>query len=393
MKDNKAKLNLTKLFDLLTNSYPQLKFLGVYVQGKFGIYQNTLKKEINHMALQSFCKTFLACYGENSHEVDLEFRNNGWLLFKKIQEECWLIIGADHEDFKPISSDLDRFNLSKLIDDNLFGSLIKQLKPTKPKSQHSAEPRKLRPQKLDIRKVDPIHEQLVAAKKVQQGLLPDLRKLNQHFEKHFSYYSAENILSGDFYWLQEKGEHVLFAVADCTGHSAEGAMATVMVNALINQNISDNLVETVESIYTELCKYSSVEKGYVIGVELALCNYNRSKGTMEVVSTGVPILYLDKDHSSYLLKPKGKLNMNNVKAHLLHQLLDVNKGERLIIYTDGLPEQFHHTQNEKLGNSGIKKMFESMNGNFSQEAFHDEFMKWKGDNTQSDDITVMAFEI
>lgn len=390
MHETITTLTLSEIYESIVSRYPRIHFLGVFVGGKFGIFQNSLKNELNHMALQSFCMTYLSRCVDDNDEINMDFNKAGWFMFKKAREEFWLIIGANNHDYELISEQLGELDLGGLQLGGLFGSLQDQRKANSNNINSEKVDSIIKTRTLNIETAD---GELPASYLELDSLLPDLSPLGSHFELFFSYYSPEDEIGSDFYWYKEMDDHVLFAVGDCTGHNLEGELSMMVVNTLINQNVSDDLMGSVELVYSELKKYSSTGSGYTIGVEMVLCNYHKNKGTLEVLSTGIPVLYLDRHHSGFLLKPKGNTKVNKVNDRLLHQHLNVSKGERVVIYTDGLADQLDHEDRKKLGNSGIKRMFESMNGNFSKETFYKEFTQWKGKNVQTDDITVMAFEI
>ena len=61
------------------------------------------------------------------------------------------------------------------------------------------------------------------ANKIQQAALPPLELVDSLLGEHFIYYKPKDIVSGDFYWVCEKDNKTICAVADCTGHGVPGA--------------------------------------------------------------------------------------------------------------------------------------------------------------------------
>ncbi len=56
------------------------------------------------------------------------------------------------------------------------------------------------------------------AKNIQEAVLPNLSEIDAVFKDHFVFYKPKDIVSGDFYWFANKGDKVLIAACDCTGH-------------------------------------------------------------------------------------------------------------------------------------------------------------------------------
>jgi HAMP domain-containing protein len=63
-----------------------------------------------------------------------------------------------------------------------------------------------------------ITDSIVFAQRIQNTILPPKPIWDRLFREHFIYYKPKDIVSGDFYYLTEQNNKILFAVADCTGH-------------------------------------------------------------------------------------------------------------------------------------------------------------------------------
>ena len=100
------------------------------------------------------------------------------------------------------------------------------------------------------------------AQRIQKAILPSHRLMESYLPKSFVLYLPKDIVSGDFYWVEKKGNKVFFAVADCTGHGVPGAMMSVIgqnaLNRVINEfgitkpsEILDKLTVLVEEAFFE----------------------------------------------------------------------------------------------------------------------------------------------
>lgn len=86
---------------------------------------------------------------------------------------------------------------------------------------------------------------------------------------------------------------------------------------------------------------------------------------------------------------KGKNNFQNAEIQL-------QKNDRLFLYSDGLPDQIGGLEGRKLMNKQIKDSLEThKNGNFSdtKKIVEDLFVHWKGNHKQIDDVLLIGFEI
>jgi serine phosphatase RsbU (regulator of sigma subunit)/ligand-binding sensor domain-containing protein len=77
------------------------------------------------------------------------------------------------------------------------------------------------------------------ARRIQFAMLP----LNETIEKYtgkdnfFILYKPRDIVSGDFYFFEETENHLIFSVADCTGHGVPGAFMSMIGNQILSEII------------------------------------------------------------------------------------------------------------------------------------------------------------
>ena len=84
-----------------------------------------------------------------------------------------------------------------------------------------------------------ITDSITYAKNIQTAILPSKKIVQKLLRESFIYYKPKDIVAGDFYWLQERNDKVLFAVADCTGHGVPGAMVSVVCNNALNRSVRE----------------------------------------------------------------------------------------------------------------------------------------------------------
>nr|MBA3705395.1 tetratricopeptide repeat protein [Bacteroidota bacterium] len=68
-----------------------------------------------------------------------------------------------------------------------------------------------------------IVESINYSKQIQEAVLPSEKNFRAFFPDSFILYKPKAIVSGDFYWVGEKNNKIIFAVVDCTGHGVPGA--------------------------------------------------------------------------------------------------------------------------------------------------------------------------
>lgn len=61
-----------------------------------------------------------------------------------------------------------------------------------------------------------------------EAILPKDEFIREVLPQHLILNIPENIVSGDFYWLEKNDNKAIIAVGDCTGHGVSGALMHIM---------------------------------------------------------------------------------------------------------------------------------------------------------------------
>jgi len=83
-----------------------------------------------------------------------------------------------------------------------------------------------------------IIDDITYSRRIQNAIMPSKELLLSYFPDYFLYYKPKRIVSGDFYWISQKNNKTILAVADCTGHGISGAFLTIAGTAFLNEIIN-----------------------------------------------------------------------------------------------------------------------------------------------------------
>jgi serine phosphatase RsbU (regulator of sigma subunit) len=131
------------------------------------------------------------------------------------------------------------------------------------------------------------------AKRIQTAILPSAQLRERVLPEHFVLYEPKDIVAGDFYWLEETKDSIIFAVADCTGHGVPGAMMSVVCHNALNRSVKEFglrqpgeiLDKTREIIVEELSKnHPDVSDG----MDISLCTRNKATNTISWAGANNP---------------------------------------------------------------------------------------------------------
>ena len=249
-----------------------------------------------------------------------------------------------------------------------------------------------------------ITDSIKYAKKIQLALIPDADILETSFAESFVYFRPKDIVSGDFYWIENFGEDVVvFAAADCTGHGVPGAFMSLICNDLMNQVIKDQNVTTPAQVLTLLdvrlraMLNKSTDHSSNDGMDIALCAFHKSNLWMQYAGAHRPLLLI-RNGELIEYKPSkhsigGYLTGNKV---FQDNNIDVQKGDCIYILTDGYSDQFGGENGKKFKFKKLQKLILSIS-HMSMAEQHDlleeAFISWRGKHEQVDDVCVIGVRV
>jgi serine phosphatase RsbU (regulator of sigma subunit) len=256
------------------------------------------------------------------------------------------------------------------------------------------------------------------ASRIQQAILPPTSQVKRLLREAFVFYLPKDIVSGDFYWIEEGNDgSVYFAAVDCTGHGVPGAMMSVVGFNALNKAVriqgltkpSEILNSLNLSVAESLRKWSEMEVSD--GMDLALCRLDFNSGKLEYAGA-YNSLYLIKSaegkaddeeqliYGGYQLvefkadkKPIG--SYTDEEPYKNHELT-LKKGEGLYIFSDGYADQFGGKRGKKFKYAAFKKLLlqnYSLPVDEQKMLLSDAFYTWKGELEQIDDICIIGLRL
>lgn len=240
------------------------------------------------------------------------------------------------------------------------------------------------------------------ARRIQSALLlPDRERMNQLLKKYFVLYLPKDIVAGDFYWLEEKDDTVLFAVADCTGHGVPGAMVSVVCHNALNKavnefgltNPGDILEKTREIVLKEFGSKSNEVRD---GMDIALY---RLKGRELTYSGAYNPLWIIRNGGGEIEEIKADkqpIGHFERSGNFTTHCITLDEGDQIYLFSDGYPDQFGGEKGKKLKTKNFKNLIHSYSSfpvEQQEKMLKEAFFKWSGDFGQIDDVCVFGMKI
>ncbi len=258
-------------------------------------------------------------------------------------------------------------------------------------------------QKLELeQKNQDITDSIKYAKRIQEAILPPDQLIDNSLPESFVLYEPKDIVSGDFYWMANRGEDTYIAAVDCTGHGVPGAFMSMIGYNLLNQIVNEKGITEPSKILDEL--HSGVRKALKQdmedsesrdGMDLALCKINNKKKHLEYSGAYRP-LYLVRDNEIVETKGNkfaiGGQEITHSSDFTNHEL-KISKGDTFYIFSDGYADQFGGENSKKFMTKRFKNLLldiQEKTLNEQKKVLKETIKKWRGSIRQIDDILVIG---
>ena len=239
-----------------------------------------------------------------------------------------------------------------------------------------------------------IDKELEYAKQIQLSALPTNFPTGENYNIYAQMIAAKEV-GGDFYDFYKLNENtVAFLVADVSGKGIPAAMFMMTAKTIIKDLAESGMA--VNEIFTKanekLCENN--ESGMFVTAWMGILDIPSGKLQFANAGHNPPVLKRADGSFEYLKTRAGFVlaGMEGVRYRVGE--LTLCSGDRLFLYTDGVPEATN-TKNELYGEN---RLLEFMNKNVTVEATEllpklkkdiDEFV---GEAPQFDDITMLTFD-
>jgi len=237
------------------------------------------------------------------------------------------------------------------------------------------------------------------AQRIQYALLAHHEFLAQHLPEHFVLFRPKDIVSGDFYWATARGDHFYLAVCDSTGHGVPGAFMSLLSISYLNEAINEKGITSPDKVFnfvrSRLVENVSGE-GQKDGFDgILICLDKRSMKLSYAAANNAPVLV--RNHALQKLESdRMPVGAGEKQADFRLFSLDLQKGDQLYLYTDGLSDQFGGPSGKKLMTKNLNELILKGHEKPSKEQERlllEAFYSWKGGLDQVDDICLVSITI
>lgn len=248
------------------------------------------------------------------------------------------------------------------------------------------------------------------ALRIQNAVLPNEQTIRGTIPgDFFVMYKPKDIVSGDFFFVDRRGDWTLVAVADCTGHGVPGAFVSMLCISLLNEIVKQQEITRADIILNELRDkviHSLQQKGIqgeqMDGMDISLLLINNKTYKCHWSGANNP-LYIVSSKSKKLeeIKPdKRPISIYPDMSEFTNHEMVANKGDIFYLFTDGYSDQFGGERGKKFMSRNFKNLLaENAHKPMNEQGkiLDTTIEEWKsayGEGLdQVDDITVLGIQI
>lgn len=237
------------------------------------------------------------------------------------------------------------------------------------------------------------------AELIQRSLLPDINILKIFFQDA-AYSVLQQIgIGGDSVFIKNTSQGIVFGLTDSTGHGVPAALMSISGALMLNELTTSIEIESpndlVKLLNYQLHNTFNSNERSIAHMEGTVCYYSTKKRKLSYCSAnGKAILFNKKGELKELTAGKYSIgeNLNNEFENFE---LEVSDSDRIILFSDGLTDQFGGDKNKKFSRARLRQlilMHCDKPVNQIKQILEEEHKNWKGTNQQTDDVSFLIIE-
>jgi len=260
-----------------------------------------------------------------------------------------------------------------------------------------------RTRKIELQRQN-ITDSIQYASRIQSALMQPSEELDQLMPSHFILNKPKDIVSGDYYWVSNKGDRLIIAVADCTGHGVPGAFMSILGMSFLNEILNYLDEARTGEILDELRRQTIKALGQTghrdearEGMEMALCAVD-FEGQMIQFSGAFRPLYMASGGELKVISgdrmPIGIYGPGEEK--FTSREVPFKEGDIIYLFTDGYVDQIGGLDRKTFRSVRLRKLLGEICTRPLQEQkdiLREEHEVWRAGREQIDDIMVLGVRL
>jgi ligand-binding sensor domain-containing protein/serine phosphatase RsbU (regulator of sigma subunit) len=241
------------------------------------------------------------------------------------------------------------------------------------------------------------------AKRIQEALMPSEKFFKKILPESFIFHQPKDIVSGDFFWVSERGNKIYVAAVDCTGHGVPGAFMSIIGFELFrkithSQGVDDPskilniLNHEFEEVFRDVDNITLKD-----GMDIAFCVIDKQTRILEFSGAVNPI-YLIRDNKITEIRGSrfsvGLDDTYDEEQTFESKQIILQEDDVIYLFSDGYADQFGGPEGKKFKYRRFRHLLLTVHQYPMEEQLRlleERINRWKGSTEQVDDILVIGF--
>jgi ligand-binding sensor domain-containing protein/serine phosphatase RsbU (regulator of sigma subunit) len=244
------------------------------------------------------------------------------------------------------------------------------------------------------------------AKRIQEALLPSETHFKKILPDSFFLYMPKDIVSGDFYWINETHNKIFVAAIDCTGHGVPGAFMSIIgvellrnITNVMGINDAAEILNRLDKGVHETFSKSLNDEAINVkdGMDVSFCVIDKELNTLQFAGA-FSNMYLIRD--SKIIEVKGDrftvgIGYDTDKPLFQNHDIDILPDDMIYMFTDGYVDQFGGPEGKKYKFRRFRHLLLSIHKyplEIQRKYLLGSINEWKGQLEQVDDILIIGIK-
>jgi ligand-binding sensor domain-containing protein/serine phosphatase RsbU (regulator of sigma subunit) len=242
------------------------------------------------------------------------------------------------------------------------------------------------------------------ASHIQNAILPPLELIDKLLPDSFILSKPKDIVSGDFYWITEKDNKIVFTVADSTGHGVPGAFMSLLGITYLNEIVNIEGITKSVDIVNKLRErvILALQQGRkdiptTDGMDIALCVLDKNMKKIQYTGGMINLVYVHDGKLEVIRSDRTSVCfLYDFSSPFTMKEFEYKTGDVLYLFSDGYPDQFggEHDRKYFVHRLYVELLDIHRLPMLKQKQILEKNLKeWMRGNIQTDDITVLGIRL
>lgn len=244
------------------------------------------------------------------------------------------------------------------------------------------------------------------AKRIQEALIPSEQHFRMILPDSFILHLPKDIVSGDFYWVNETKNKIFVAAIDCTGHGVPGAFMSIIgvellrnITNVMGINDAADILNRLDTGVHDTFSKGLVNENVTVkdGMDVSFCVIDKEQNILQFAGA-FSNLYIVRD--SKVIEVKGDrfsvgTGDDANKPLFNSHFITIEPDDMIYMFTDGYIDQFGGPEGKKYKFRRFRHLLLNIHKyplDIQRKYLLGSMNEWKGNLEQVDDILIIGIK-